>query len=304
MSNSIAAIIPTFRRWPYLLDTVEQLLSQTRVPDEIIIVDQTPEDAIEPEEWEHLELLQSRHPRIIYERQEEPLVYRARNRAAQLASADLLLYLDDDVVLDEELVYHHSEILKDDSIDAVAGYTVKEGQDEVVPSPDLDVTSPEFAFRFAPRAPERIEGISYCSANHFCIRRSVLIDVGGWDEHILTYGDKEMSLRLASLGKKIVYDPRPKMTHLAVPRGGTRLSDKKAPWKPWQRAVSIHYLALKYLSGSMFVRQGLLKAARHTFLLKKNAIRPWRWPPEIFGWLKGYFIAVGWVKKGTKSPFV
>ena len=39
---TISAIIPTFRRWPYLVETVRYLNAQSRPPDEIVIVDQTP----------------------------------------------------------------------------------------------------------------------------------------------------------------------------------------------------------------------------------------------------------------------
>jgi GT2 family glycosyltransferase len=257
-------------------------LSQTRVPDEIIVVDQTPREEMEPAWLERWHQLQIRHSRVQYHFQPLPHVYRARNVAAKLASADLLLYLDDDVVLDDRLVEHHVAILGDATIDGVTGRVLTRGIDrQRLPTPPPTATAVERTFRFAAyRDDVRLERVSYCAAGHFCIRRAVLAEIGGWDEHVLTYGDKDMGLRLYAAGRNLVYDPRPTLTHLAAPAGGTRLTDSRAPWPSWQRAVSIHYLALRHLGGVDLWRYGLVRAAKHTFLLRRNAIRPWRWSRE------------------------
>jgi len=54
----------------------------------------------------------------------------------------------------------------------------------------------------------------------------------------------------------------------------------------------------------MFVRYGLYTAARFSFLLKRNFIRPQCWPRELAGYLKAMVIARRWAKEGVKSPFV
>ena len=149
----------------------------------------------------------------------------------------------------------------------------------------------------------RVERISYCVAGHFCVRRRVLADIGGWDEHILTYGDKDMGLRLYAAGRNVVYDPSPTLTHLAAAVGGTRLTDPRAPWPAWQRAVSVHYLALRHLRGTDFWRYGMIRAAQHTFLLRRNAVRPWRWLPELWGYTKGLAVAWRWSHHGVLSSF-
>ena len=238
---TVAAIIPTFRRWDHLLSTLRQLMAQTRAPDEIIVVDQTPADEIEPAQLAQLKQLQAQHARLVYRCQAAPHVYRARNCAANLATADLLLYLDDDVILDPRLVEHHVAILVDPAVDAVTGRVITRGIDRRhLPPPPPDTTATDRAFRFgAYRDDVRIERVSYCVAGHFCVRRAVLAEIGGWDEHVLTYGDKDMGLRLHAAGKNVVYDPRPVLTHLAAPAGGTRLSDSRAPWSSWQQSPRI-----------------------------------------------------------------
>ena len=196
-------------------------------------------------------------------------------------------------------------ILVDPAVDAVTGRVITRGIDRRhLPPPPPDTTATDRAFRFgAYRDDVRIQRVSYCVVGHFCVRRAVLAEIGGWDEHVLTYGDKDMGLRLHAAGKNVVYDPRPVLTHLAAPAGGTRLSDSRAPWSSWQRAVSIHYLALRHLRGAELWRYGMVGAAKHTFLLRKNAIRPWRWLPELWGYAKGLAVAWRWSRKGVLSSF-
>ena len=303
--TSVAAIIPSFRRWPYLLATIDQLLSQTSVPDEIIVIDQTPRDEIRSDDRQRLELLQSKHYRLIYRHQQIPQVYRARNLAASIAQSNLLLYLDDDVILNHDFVEQHLLIMADETIDATVGRITHSSPSTPSRQEIPRSTCPiKVAFQFTNYRDDRhVDGIAYCAAGNICIRRVALIDVGGWDEHILTYGDKDLGLRLYAAGKRIVYSPRPSMVHLVAGEGGTRLTGRRAPWSSWQRAVSIHYVAMRHLKGWNFLRFGLWRAARHTFLLRQNVVRPWRWLSELFGFLRGFFIARSWLQEGVRSSF-
>ncbi len=302
---TVAAIIPTYRRWPCLLATVKMLLAQTRVPDEIIIVDQTDSADIPDDLRTELQRLEDSHRFIRYVRQEEALVYRARNLALRHATSDCLLYLDDDIEIDDDFVANHMMVAAETGADAVVGLITTPAIGLAwVPAPPRNLSPVEYAFRFNPRVATRVEGISHTVAGNLLIKRAVLVAVGGWDENIATYGDKDLGLRLVAAGYRIVYDPAPKMTHLQAPVGGTRLTDAKAPWPGWQRCASIHYLAFRHMRGRLFVKHGLLRAARHSFLLRQNAIRPWCWLPEFWGWLKGMRMAYQWAKTGPALPFV
>ena len=85
--QTLAAIIPTYRRWDHLLSTIEQLLEQTRIPHEIVIVDQTPKTEVTSEQRDRLRRLRQRHGRLMYCHQPQPHVYRARNVAARMSTA-------------------------------------------------------------------------------------------------------------------------------------------------------------------------------------------------------------------------
>ncbi len=82
------------------------------------------------------------------------------------------------------------------------------------------------------------------------------------------------------------------------------MTDFSHPIQAWKRVVSIHYVALKYLKGFSYIKFGLWVAARFTFLLKPNFIRPWKWPGELLAFFKGLIMAYKWVKEGPILPFL
>jgi GT2 family glycosyltransferase len=302
--NTISVIIPTFRRWPYVLSLVEQLYSQTKTPDEIVVIDQTPE-LEESNAGKKSELVDRfGHGKVAYIAQSNPHVNQARNRGSCAASSEILLYLDDDVKVDRMLVEKHLYIIEDPEIDAVVGYTVdwrEEGLFRTMETSTQDAV--DFSFHFRAVAPERIERIPFTCGGHLAIRKRTLREIGGWDEHILTYGDKDLGLRLFKAGKNVVYDPAPRVVHLAAPEGGTRLTDARCPWTAWQRCVSIQYLAYRHLSGTAFWRFGVLRSMRHSFLLRRHLLRPQCWIREFLGWVQGFWVARRWAAKGPLCSF-
>lgn len=304
---TVAAIIPTYRRWPYMLATVKMLLTQSRPPDEIIIVDQTELLEIPAESQCELNQLKKVHQSINYLRQENPRVYEARNRAAHAAQSDILLYLDDDVVITGAFVERHLAHYADRNVHAVVGPALKSSADMLksVPPGFLDDPPEIQAFKAAVRFDVLLENIGCMHAGNFSIRSAVLAALGGWDEQIITYGDRDLGIRLKKAGFRMDYDPDAGLVHLAVPLGGTRLSDGRSAWNSWQRCVSIHMLAWRHLWRHpwYFVKYGLVRAARFTFLLRRNAIRPWLWPGEVLGYFAGMIMGFIYALKGPDCSF-
>jgi GT2 family glycosyltransferase len=88
---SVSAIIPTKNRAQDLEITIESLLRQTRLPDELILVDQSPETSFTkpisiPIHYMHDPGLSG--------------LTAARNAAMKVARGDIWLFMDDDVVLE------------------------------------------------------------------------------------------------------------------------------------------------------------------------------------------------------------
>ncbi|MGH9740036.1 MAG: glycosyltransferase family 2 protein [Candidatus Acidiferrales bacterium] len=93
---SISVIIPTKNRAADLEKAVESLLAQTRLPDELVLVDQSPERSFTrptnrvPVRYIHDPTLSGAST--------------ARNAGMDAASGDIWLFLDDDVILEPEFI--------------------------------------------------------------------------------------------------------------------------------------------------------------------------------------------------------
>jgi glycosyltransferase involved in cell wall biosynthesis len=106
----ISVIIPTHNRVKDLEETLDLIIVQTTLPKEIIIVDDSDNDKIEnlieqrKNEFEEKEIL------LKYIRnEEEKSLTIARNIGIENATGDVILFLDDDVILDKEYI---KEILR------------------------------------------------------------------------------------------------------------------------------------------------------------------------------------------------
>ncbi len=95
MSESISVILPTHNRPDSLRRSVRSVLSQTRLPVELIIVndgdDEIPADISEEVRGAGVE--------FIYRRRERPSLPASRNAGIDASAGDILLLLDDDVEL-------------------------------------------------------------------------------------------------------------------------------------------------------------------------------------------------------------
>ncbi len=97
-------IIPTYNRPEELHDCMVSLLAQTRLPEEIIVVDDgdLPGFPLEAE-------CKAAAIHCVYTQKEEPGLTESRNMGVSLATQEIIFFLDDDVVLEPEYV---AEILK------------------------------------------------------------------------------------------------------------------------------------------------------------------------------------------------
>lgn len=98
--NSVAIAICTFNRWRSLQRTLDSLLKVTRNPDllwETVVVDNRSTDCTR----ETVDRYVSRLP-LRYVREDAQGLSNARNRAIGESSGDLLIFTDDDVLLDPD----------------------------------------------------------------------------------------------------------------------------------------------------------------------------------------------------------
>lgn len=116
MELTTSAIIPTYHRPDDLRNCLESILAQTLLPDELIIVDDGDLGGFPlREKFETLGI------RCIYFQKEIPGVTESRNKAAKLASGELLIFLEDDVVLFDDYIEQLVTTFKEEDDGQLAG---------------------------------------------------------------------------------------------------------------------------------------------------------------------------------------
>jgi GT2 family glycosyltransferase len=216
----VSAIVVTFNRDEPLCQTLKCLLSQRPAPRELIVVDQTREHNKVTQDFLD-ELIEQR--RIEYIWQSEPNAQRARNTAIKETRGKVLLFLDDDVVMDQDLVGAHWKNYEDSDLAAVCGFYLEPGEGPVNKLP-AEMQNALTGWLYFPHCyTERIECHLFPSCNG-SVLREVAIKLGGFDENY-TYtllDDTDFACRLKALGVKSVHDPESRLIHLKEPAGGKR----------------------------------------------------------------------------------
>ncbi len=221
MSPTISVVIPTLNRPEALRQTLEDLSKQTRLPDEIIVIDQSRDD--QGNLLDQVAAL-AEFPKLRYIQQAVPNAQKARNRAICEARGEVLLLLDDDVRLAPTFIEGHLHNYEaDPTLDGVAGQVLLPGQQPTLELPP-SYRWPANGWMFFPlNFAERRPTINWPSCNA-SVRRELARKIGGFDEHFARNAcdDTEFSWRLHQAGARIVFDPLPSVVHLQVKSGGQR----------------------------------------------------------------------------------
>lgn len=157
-----------------------------------------------------------------------PGLLTGRVRGALESTADVIVYLDDDVTLDAEWLRAVAENFADPSVCLVGGPS----------APDWGDTVPAWLHGFIRQRGERVAECSWLSlldlgdermlidpnyvwGLNFAVRRSVLEACGGFHpdcmpddlQHFQGDGETGLTMKIAAAGKRAVYDPRMKVWH-------------------------------------------------------------------------------------------
>lgn len=106
--NKISVVIPTLSRPKHLRNVIQSILAQTRLPDEVIVVDQSDDSETENLITKERSVLNEKvNLKYIFEK--EKSASHARNVGWRAATGQLVLFVDDDMILDTR---HISEMLR------------------------------------------------------------------------------------------------------------------------------------------------------------------------------------------------
>lgn len=119
MENKVSIIIPTFNRPSDLVETIDSIESQTVKPHELIVVDESTDNAVETT----LKNKDTSFKKTFIHRAEKIKSSAiSRNIGIKKATGDILLFLDDDVILDNKYIENLHKTYESNKIMAVQGY--------------------------------------------------------------------------------------------------------------------------------------------------------------------------------------
>ena len=295
----VSAIIPTFNRPAALRRTLETVFALNPAPDELFVVDQS--DDPDPE----LASFLRRAPTgmsVQYVRQRPADAQAARNRAAIASTGDILLFLDDDILLERDLLAAHLKNYEDPKVGAVGGFFLEPGEQPTERLPPHYFRRHTGWIYFPHGHVARMETGLFPSCNG-SIRREILFRAGGFDENYIRtqLDDTDLSCRLREMHVRIVHDPDARAYHLKEPAGGRRPSGvnefviaDSATWQIWW-----------YFFWTNFGVRGWRDIAvrfRGCVMRRVNVLRPWHLVLAVYHFVRGAMRARAAVRSGRILP--
>lgn len=236
----ISVVIPTYYRYEQLERIFSFLQKQSLMPDEVVVVDQTPLCDRPDGFYDNFSALPLEIINMSF-----PSLSASRNLGAQKAAGDVLLFLDDDMEFGPDLVRNHLEVMEREAVDVVYGAISTGAQLPESSERDTRHLDPISWFLKSPN--RKWDGmVLVLSGANTMIKRDLFLKAGGFDEKMPRMEDIELGYRLFRSGAKIYYSSAPHAIHNAAPEGGTRATQKDMKYI---RLLSRIYLYRKHFNG-------------------------------------------------------
>ncbi len=205
----VSVVVPTFNRCGPLARLLAGLERQHArgARFEVIVVDDGSDDGTDA----FLATVRTPYPlRAIRQRRQGPAA--ARNAAIAAASADVLLFLDDDVVPQDGLFEGHLAVHARDPLAAVAGRMAAPAGHTFAPWLDWEATMLERSYARILAGNGGPGWWLFYTAN-CSVRREHAFAVGGFDERFVRVEDSDLAYRLFARGLRFSFVPDAVVEH-------------------------------------------------------------------------------------------
>lgn len=200
----ISVAIPTFERPGHLRRAVNSILEGSKLPDEIIVVDQS------GGEETRLAVASLGSELVRYERCARPSTSGARNRGAELAGSEYVAFVDDDCEMPPSWLHDvELELERFRYPDALYGAMrnpLTEPDKNGIP---VAIFVPDRAREWS--FPADPAGLGY--SGHMVVRRQGLLELGGFDDRLgpgsrlFAAEDMDLNYRMLKAGHRVVSSP-------------------------------------------------------------------------------------------------
>ena len=241
MIPRVSLIIPTYNRGEILADTIRMATSQDYPNYEVIVVDQSAEvpDSVR-------EASTDAGPLLRYIRLPHPNLPAARNVGVRAATGEIIVFIDDDVILQKEHVSQHARHYTRLDVGGVAGLALMTRTISMAAAVQsyanlLGAKRPVYDGEVVP-----VGALIGCNMSY---RKRAIVEAGMSDERFRGAGwgeDTDLSMRVKRKGYELLYDSNNKLIHLAVPTGGCDVRNAAVAGTVNQDRVELStYLAVK-----------------------------------------------------------
>lgn len=119
-NDKMAVLIPTMNRPDSLRRTLGTFFQGEVIPDELIVIDQS-EKANDRNENRKITEIYASFAKVKYIYQSPPSLTKARNKALKECNCEMIIFSDDDVDVNKNILKNISSIMGDQSISMIAG---------------------------------------------------------------------------------------------------------------------------------------------------------------------------------------
>ena len=282
-SPQISIIIPTINRYADLKNTIADLNKQTVTDVEIIIIDQTDEAFAETIIGE----------KIIYLHKSFKSASKARNVGLVLAKAPIVLFLDDDVIIESpDFLKNHLQHYENPSNSGVAGAILDLNRKWIETLPER-TKHKYLGWLYKPRNYNKSSLNVGGGSGNLSVRTAWAMEIGGMDENFDKGAYREESdfcYRYTQKFVLLVFAPSAYLVHIGNPSGGIRTwKSSQGIIHPTQHMFGTWYFMFRNLPWFTWFEYSWLTIRR--FILHKKLLTHFYLLPKALLWFSTSFFS-------------
>lgn len=207
-NKKVAAVVTTFNRGKKIKLTVDSILKQSQKVSKLIVVDDGSTDS------KHLENLKDNRLKIKHFKSNKGVVWARNYGISELLEYDYLLFVDDDIIIDENSVGEMCKAFEDPDVVAVMPvvYFFSDKNKVWSAGSGVDCLTGKTIF-YVDKPSSRFQSIE-AATSIIMVKTSVILKHGWYDPtYYFCYEDADFYYRLRSGGGKIVCASRAKGYH-------------------------------------------------------------------------------------------
>ena len=213
--HKVSVVIPTLNRAEILSTTIDLIEQQTASTDsyEVLVIDNNSKDHTQ----EVLAQKAAKYPNLRSFMQLRKGAAPTRNVGIREALGDIILFIDDDILAEPNLIENHLKYHAENPGSSVIGTVTSPWEDSH--EPFLRYLRDQGIFNPYSITCNRPMDFSYYHTGNVSTSRKVLQEVGGFDEGFFVYGmeDIELGYRLEKSGCRMTPGPEARARHQYFP---------------------------------------------------------------------------------------